>query len=164
MADPPVMSATVAAPIPEPGRAAVAANSARSTAGRLGPDASVGAGHAPQVGVIACAHWAWSRLLASRRGLGGWSSVLEATNALAPIGVLGARYAVRVTSSGDSVRATHASVEESVRDPLAVPEAVLAARQRPMAERLELALSWNSLAAELRVGLADVTGRIDASR
>jgi hypothetical protein len=42
---------------------------------------------------------------------------------------------------------------EAVRDPLAVPEAVLAARLRPMSERLELALSWNAVAAELRVGL-----------
>jgi len=33
-----------------------------------------------------------------------------------------------------------------------------------MAERLELALSRNSLAAELRAGLADVTGRVDSSR
>lgn len=42
---------------------------------------------------------------------------------------------------------------DSVRDPLAVAATVLAARRRPMSERLELALSWNSLAAELRVGL-----------
>jgi hypothetical protein len=40
-----------------------------------------------------------------------------------------------------------------VRDPLAAPDAVLAARQRPMSERLELALSWNAVAAELRAGL-----------
>lgn len=46
-----------------------------------------------------------------------------------------------------------------VRDPLAVPEAVLAARRRPMSERLELALSWNAVAAELRAGLiADTAG------
>jgi hypothetical protein len=38
-------------------------------------------------------------------------------------------------------------------DPLAVSATVLAARRRPMAERLELALSWNALAAELRAGL-----------
>lgn len=30
---------------------------------------------------------------------------------------------------------------------------VAAARQRPMAERLELALSWNLVASELRAGL-----------
>jgi len=39
-----------------------------------------------------------------------------------------------------------------VRDPLASP-AMLAARQRSMSERLELALSWNAVAAELRAGL-----------
>lgn len=43
----------------------------------------------------------------------------------------------------------------TVRDPLANRAAVLAARQRPMSERLELALSWNRVAAELRAGLAD---------
>ncbi|HKG01721.1 MAG TPA: hypothetical protein VKB03_00955 [Conexibacter sp.] len=42
-----------------------------------------------------------------------------------------------------------------VRDPLARPEAVHAARERPMAERLELALSWNRLASQLRSGLAE---------
>jgi hypothetical protein len=40
------------------------------------------------------------------------------------------------------------------RDPLANRAAVLAARQRPMSERLELALNWNTLASELRAGLA----------
>lgn len=43
-----------------------------------------------------------------------------------------------------------------MRDPLAVPEAVADARRRPMAERLELALSWNTLASELRANLAAV--------
>lgn len=47
----------------------------------------------------------------------------------------------------------------AVRDPLAVPEAVLDARRRPMAERLELALNWNTVASELRAGLAIVKGR-----
>ncbi|HEX5309123.1 MAG TPA: hypothetical protein VFW38_08605 [Solirubrobacteraceae bacterium] len=42
----------------------------------------------------------------------------------------------------------------AVRDPLAVPEAVTEARSRPMSERLEQALSWNSVAAELRAGMA----------
>lgn len=60
------------------------------------------------------------------------------------------------------------SVEQSdldeVRDPLANPAAVLAARRRPMAERLEVALSWNSLAAELRSGLADALRRSDPGR
>ncbi|MGI8412525.1 MAG: hypothetical protein ACR2LV_06135 [Solirubrobacteraceae bacterium] len=32
--------------------------------------------------------------------------------------------------------------------------AVLAARRQPMRDRLELALAWNQLAAELRSGLA----------
>ena len=43
--------------------------------------------------------------------------------------------------------------QAGVRDPLPVTDAVLAARRRPMSERLELALSWNSVAAELRTGL-----------
>jgi hypothetical protein len=43
----------------------------------------------------------------------------------------------------------------AVREPLANRAAVLAARERPMSERLELALSWNRVAAELRAGLAD---------
>jgi hypothetical protein len=40
---------------------------------------------------------------------------------------------------------------------LANLEAVIAARRRPMSERLELALSWNSVAAELRMGLTAAT-------
>jgi hypothetical protein len=43
--------------------------------------------------------------------------------------------------------------QAAVRDSLAVSDTVLAARQRPMSERLELALSWNAVAAELRAGL-----------
>lgn len=46
---------------------------------------------------------------------------------------------------------------EAVRDPLAVPEAVIEARSRPMSERLEQALSWNSVAVELRAGMARAT-------
>lgn len=46
--------------------------------------------------------------------------------------------------------------EHGVRDPMANWAAVLAARERPMSERLELALSWNAIAAELRAGLASV--------
>jgi hypothetical protein len=53
----------------------------------------------------------------------------------------------------------HAS---AVRDPFASPAAVLAARRRPMSERLELALSWNALAAELRAGLAAAARRTAA--
>lgn len=55
-------------------------------------------------------------------------------------------------------------VFDAVRDPLAVTERVLAARRRPMSERLELALSWNAVAAELRVGLVAVTGRTNPGR
>lgn len=40
-----------------------------------------------------------------------------------------------------------------VRDPLANPGAILATRQRSMAERLELAISWNKVASELRAGM-----------
>lgn len=45
-----------------------------------------------------------------------------------------------------------------VRDPFASTAAILAARERPMSERLELALSWNAVAAELCAGLAAVIG------
>lgn len=45
----------------------------------------------------------------------------------------------------------------SARKPRFAPrdrrEAVLAARRRPMAERLGLALAWDELAVELRTGL-----------
>jgi hypothetical protein len=63
-----------------------------------------------------------------------------------------------VSSVEDPARVTGQLAAAAVRDPLAVPEAVLAARRRPMAERLELALSWNALAAELRTGLLAATG------
>jgi len=59
-----------------------------------------------------------------------------------------------------STGATDPLIAGSVRNPLTAPEATLAARRRSMSERLELALSWNAVAAELRVGLADVTGHI----
>lgn len=42
---------------------------------------------------------------------------------------------------------------EFVRDPLANPAAIIAARERSMAERLELAISWNKVASELRAGM-----------
>jgi hypothetical protein len=64
----------------------------------------------------------------------------------------------------EPVRAPDPVVAPDVRDPLAVPATVLAARQRPMSERLELALSWNAVAAELRVGLAATTGHTTLSR
>jgi hypothetical protein len=43
-----------------------------------------------------------------------------------------------------------------VRESQAFSPAVRAARRQTMAERLELAISWNSVAAELRAGLAAV--------
>jgi hypothetical protein len=58
----------------------------------------------------------------------------------------------------------------SVRSPglprefLGNPGAVAAARQRTMSERLELALSWNAIAAELRAGLTAVTGSTSDQR
>jgi hypothetical protein len=66
-----------------------------------------------------------------------------------------------VTPLEEPARATDWPASDSVRDPLAACDAVLAARERPMSERLELALSWNSLAAELRVGLLAVSRRTD---
>jgi hypothetical protein len=44
-----------------------------------------------------------------------------------------------------------------IRDPLSNPGALRAARARTMSERLELALSWNAAAAELRAGMAGAT-------
>jgi hypothetical protein len=64
-----------------------------------------------------------------------------------------------VKTSDGSPRATPQPHTDAVRDPLASFEAVLAARRRPMSERLELALSWNAVAYELRAGLATVAGR-----
>jgi hypothetical protein len=64
-----------------------------------------------------------------------------------------------VKSLEQSARATDLPRVNTTRDPLASPETILAARQRSMSERLELALSWNAVAAELRVGLAAITGR-----
>jgi hypothetical protein len=55
-------------------------------------------------------------------------------------------------------------VADAVRDPLAVPEAVIDARRRPMSERLELALNWNTVASELRAGLAAVKRGTPPSR
>jgi hypothetical protein len=49
--------------------------------------------------------------------------------------------------------------QAGVRDPLASVDAVFAARRRPMCERLELALSWNALAAELQAGLLVASAR-----
>jgi hypothetical protein len=70
-----------------------------------------------------------------------------------------------MTSPEVPAPSTHPLVTNAVRDPLAPTGAVLAARRRPMSERLELALSWNAVAAELRVGLLAATTRnTDPSR
>jgi len=61
--------------------------------------------------------------------------------------------------SGEVACASDQLHSSAVRDPSASAAAVLAARRRPMSERLELALSWNAVAAELRTGLAAATGR-----
>ena len=61
-----------------------------------------------------------------------------------------------MSSSAESPRPAGATDPVAVRDPLAVPEAVIDARRRPMSERLELALNWNTVASELRAGLAAV--------
>ncbi len=62
-----------------------------------------------------------------------------------------------MTSSEGCARVTDPPVTDTVRDPLVPVATVLAARRRPMSERLELALSWNSVAAELRAGLLATT-------
>jgi hypothetical protein len=54
---------------------------------------------------------------------------------------------------------THPITDAMIRDPLASRDAVREARCRSMSERLELALSWNMMASELRAGLAEVKGR-----
>ncbi|MBI4896757.1 MAG: hypothetical protein HY827_00120 [Actinobacteria bacterium] len=59
-------------------------------------------------------------------------------------------------ASTPSSTGTHAP---PVRDPLARPDLVADALRRPMAERLELALSWNKLASELQTGLAKARER-----
>jgi hypothetical protein len=68
-----------------------------------------------------------------------------------------------MTSPKESTPSTDSLVADAVRDPLASTGAVLAARRRSMSERLELALSWNAIAAELRAGLL-AARYIDPSR
>lgn len=51
-----------------------------------------------------------------------------------------------------------------MRDPLAARAATLAGRQRSISERLELALSWNAVAAELRAGMKVATSQAHAGR
>lgn len=70
-----------------------------------------------------------------------------------------ARYADSVVSPEEPARGVDAPADPVVRDLLAVPEAVIDARGRPMSERLELALNWNTVASELRAGLAEVKRR-----
>jgi len=67
-----------------------------------------------------------------------------------------------VGSSAEQPRLVEGADPAVVRDPLAVPEAVADARSRPMSERLELALNWNTVASELRAGLAAVKRRAAA--
>jgi hypothetical protein len=69
-----------------------------------------------------------------------------------------------VGSSAEHPRPVEAASPAARRDPLAVPEAVLDARRRPMSERLELALNWNTVASELRAGLAAVKRRATADQ
>ena len=58
-----------------------------------------------------------------------------------------------MTTPDETRPASLGNPRDAVRDPLANPAAVRAALARPMSERLELALSWNMVAAELRAGL-----------
>ena len=78
--------------------------------------------------------------------------------------VVGARYADRVATPEEAARGADLPADAAVRDPLAVPEAVIDARRRPMSERLELALNWNTIASELRAGLAAVKRRTPPSQ
>lgn len=77
---------------------------------------------------------------------------------------MGARYADPVGSAKDPAPGPDSAPDAQVRDPLAVPEAVIDARRRPMSERLELALNWNTVASELRAGLAAVKRRTPPSQ
>jgi hypothetical protein len=61
--------------------------------------------------------------------------------------------------SSEDIRASGSATQDFVRDPLAAPATMLAARRRSMSERLELALSWNAVAAELRAGLKAATNQ-----
>lgn len=69
------------------------------------------------------------------------------------------RYAVLVPRTAEPAHAGEQPPPGTVRDPRADVAMVIAARRRPMSERLELALSWNAVAAELRAGLAAINGR-----
>jgi hypothetical protein len=69
-----------------------------------------------------------------------------------------------VASSKASAPSANPPVTGEVRDPLAVKQTVIAARRRPMSERLELALSWNAVAAELRAGLSVAIGQTNSKQ
>jgi hypothetical protein len=69
-----------------------------------------------------------------------------------------------VTSPEEPARTPDPLAFDAIRDPLANAAATLAARRRSMAERLELALSWNSVAAELRFGLVAATKDANLTR
>jgi hypothetical protein len=69
-----------------------------------------------------------------------------------------------VASPEEPARIVDSAGDAGIRDPLAVPEAVIDARRRPMSERLELALNWNTVASELRAGLAVVKARTTPNR
>jgi hypothetical protein len=69
-----------------------------------------------------------------------------------------------MTPSTEPAQAGNRPHPADVRDPQTSIDMVRAARQRPMSERLEVALSWNAVAAELRAGLASAIGHTDDSR
>ncbi|HVT00267.1 MAG TPA: hypothetical protein VHE08_07105 [Solirubrobacterales bacterium] len=56
-------------------------------------------------------------------------------------------------------KTVEADAEGIARRAFGNPGALASARRHPMSERLELALSWNAVAAELRSGLAGATRR-----
>jgi hypothetical protein len=68
-------------------------------------------------------------------------------------------YDGRVTSLDDAAVTPSTAGSGFVRDPLASRAATLAAREHSMSERLELALSWNAVAAELRAGMKVAASR-----
>jgi hypothetical protein len=62
--------------------------------------------------------------------------------------------AARISKTVDDFRA-----EPAAPRAFGNPGTLAAARRRSMSERLELALSWNAVASELKAGLAGSTGR-----
>lgn len=96
------------------------------------------------------------------------TSALSAARSKARLWLVGGdppcRYADPVRTPEEPARATDPPVADAARDPLAAAETLRAARERPMAERLELALSWNAVAAELRAGLIAATRHTNPSQ